>query len=351
MMATTPKQHSESNRTLPASGTEHASPVRDDSHVTVLLEEAAIGLRPRRGGVYIDGTFGGGGHSRRILNDPAGVARVIAIDVDRAAQIRAETLQQEPGVGERLRFVHANFRDLARIAEDLELLSVDGVLLDLGLSSFQLDDGGRGFSFRHDAALDMRFDQAGGRSASDLLNSASQEDLARLIRDYGEEPQSRRIAAALVRERENAPLTTTGQLAALIESVVGGRRGRGIHPATRTFQALRIAVNDELQALREALAAAVDLLTPGGRLAVIAFHSLEDRIVKRTVEAESARCICPPEQPICTCNHVPRLCRVSKPIRPSEAEVAANPRSRSAILRVAERLDEAGARVSAEPHS
>jgi 16S rRNA (cytosine1402-N4)-methyltransferase len=351
MMAITPMRQRDTTHTSSSTETKLAPTVMGASHVTVLLEEAVDGLRLRDGGVYIDGTFGGGGHSRRILEDPARVASVIAIDADGAAQLRAEALQQLPWVGERFRFVHANFRDLARIAEDLELSSVDGILLDLGLSSFQLDDGERGFSFRHDAALDMRFDQSRGQSASDLLNSLPQEDLARLIWEYGEEPQSRRIATGLVRARENAPLTTTGQVAAIIESVVGGRRGRGIHPATRTFQALRIAVNDELHALRDVLAAAIDLLAPGGRLVAIAFHSLEDRIVKRVIEAESARCICPPEQPICTCDHVPRLRRVGKPIRPSEAEVVANPRSRSAIMRVAERLDRAGQPVSVELHS
>lgn len=312
------------------------------SHITVLLPEAIEALQPRPDGVYIDGTFGGGGHSRLMLDEPAGIASVIAIDADASARSRAETLQAQPGIGDRLYFVHANFRDVARIVRDHHLERVDGILLDLGLSSFQLEEGERGFSFRHDAALDMRFDQTSGISASDLVNSASREELAHLIWRYGEEPQSRRIASALVRERETTPLMTTGQVAGIIEATVGGRRGRGIHPATRTFQALRIAVNDELQALSEVLPAAIDLLAPGGRLVVIAFHSLEDRIVKRAIEAESALCICPPEQPVCNCDHVPKVRRVGKPIRPSAVEVAANPRSRSAIMRVAERLDETG---------
>lgn len=312
------------------------------SHTPVLLHEAIEALRLRRGGVYIDGTFGGGGHSRLLLDDPAEITGVIAIDADTSARHRAESLQAQPGVGERLHFVHANFRDLGQVARHLNLNSADGILLDLGLSTFQLDEGERGFSFRHDAPLDMRFDQTSGVSASDLLSTVSQEELADLIWRYGEDPQSRRIAAALVRERESTPLTTTGQVAGIIEASVGGRRGRGIHPATRAFQALRIAVNDELRALSEVLPAAIDLLAPGGRLVVIAFHSLEDRIVKRAIEAESALCICPPEQPVCTCNHVPRVRRVGKPIRPSKDEAAANPRSRSAIMRVAERLDDAG---------
>lgn len=351
MMATTPMPHSEPSRNLPAAGTARVSPAKSPSHTTVLLDEAVESLWLRPGGTYIDGTFGGGGHSLRILNDPAGVASVIAIDADGAARLRADALIQQPGIGDRLRFVHANFRDLALVAADLGIERVDGILLDLGLSSFQLDQGERGFSFRYDSPLDMRFDQTVGPSATELINTASQEDLTRLIREFGEDKQARRIAAGLVRERSNAPLTTTGQVTGIIESIVGGRQGRGIHPATRTFQALRIAVNDELQALREVLPVAIDMMAPGGRLAVIAFHSLEDRIVKRTIQAESTRCVCPPEQPICTCNQVPKLRRVGKPIRPSETEVAGNPRSRSAILRVAERLDEGGQAVRVEPGS
>lgn len=351
MMATTPMQHSDTSRNVPASKREPVPSTKSPSHTTVLLEEAVDALRLRSGGTYVDGTFGGGGHSLRVLNDPIGVAGVIAIDADGAARLRAEAFRQLPGVGNRLRFVHANFRDLGQVVSDLGVEHVDGILLDLGLSSFQLDQGDRGFSFRHDFPLDMRFDQSTGESATELINNASREDLIRLIREYGEDQQARRIAAGLVRERSSAPLTTTGQVAGIIESIVGGRRGRGTHPATRTFQALRIAVNDELQALREVLPAAIDILAPGGRLVVIAFHSLEDRIVKRTIEAASARCICPPEQPICTCDLVPRLLRVSKPIRSSEAEVAANPRSRSAILRVAERLDKDGQEVEVEPRS
>lgn len=349
MMATTPMPHSYTSRNLPASDTESVPDPKSPSHTTVLLEEAVDSLRLRPGGMYVDGTFGGGGHSLRILNDPIDVAGVIAIDADGAARLRAEALHQQLRIGNRLRFVHANFRDLAQVVSDLDIGHVDGILLDLGLSSFQLDEGDRGFSFRHDAPLDMRFDQSTGQSAMELVNTASMEDLTRIIREYGEDQQARRIAAGLVRELSSAPLTTTGQVAGIIESILGGRRGRTIHPATRTFQALRIAVNDELQALREVLAAAIDILAPGGRLVVIAFHSLEDRIVKRSIEAESTRCVCPPEQPICTCDHIPRLRRVGKPIRPSAAEVAANPRSRSAIMRVAERLDEGGRTVSVEP--
>ncbi|HEV2065904.1 MAG TPA: 16S rRNA (cytosine(1402)-N(4))-methyltransferase RsmH [Thermomicrobiales bacterium] len=341
-MATEPMPHIQPSPISAPSDEQFPPSAAQASHTPVLLAEALEALQLRRDGVYIDGTFGGGGHSRRMLDDPAGIGCLIAIDADANAHRRAEALQAQPGISDRLRFVHANFRDLKRIARDHHLDCVDGILLDLGLSSFQLDEGERGFSFRHDAALDMRFDQTSGIPASDLLNSASQEELAHLIWRYGEDPQSRRIAAALVREREKTPLMTTGQVAEIVEASVGGRRGRGIHPATRTFQALRIAVNDELRALGEALPAAIGLLAPGGRLVVIAFHSLEDRIVKRAIEAESAVCICPPEQPVCTCDHVPRVRRVGKPVRPADDEIDANPRSRSAIMRVAERLDETG---------
>jgi 16S rRNA (cytosine1402-N4)-methyltransferase len=216
------------------------------------------------------------------------------------------------------------------------------VLLDLGLSSFQLDQEERGFSFRFDAPLDMRFDITRGMSAAALVNEADQDELARIMWEYGDERQSRRIAAAIVRERAGAPIRTTGELAQLIERVVGGRRNAQIHPATRTFQALRIAVNDELAALREVLAAAVNVLRPGGRLVVISFHSLEDRIVKRFIDDESRTCVCPPEQPVCTCDTIPRLAKIGKPVRPPEQEQQLNPRSRSAIMRIAERLDARG---------
>jgi len=350
MMATTPMPHHDTNRKPRLFQSEPGPTLTSPSHTPVLLEEAVDSLRLRHGGTYVDGTFGGGGHSLRMLSDPAAVTSVIAIDADGAAAARADTLRAQEEIGDRLRFVHANFRELGRVAAELGAERVDGILLDLGLSSFQLDQGDRGFAFRHDAPLDMRFDQSSGRSATALINSAPQEELTRIIREYGEDQQARRIAAGLVRARASTPLTMTGQVASLIESLLGGRRG-GIHPATRTFQALRIAVNDELQALREVLPAAIEILSPGGRLVVIAFHSLEDRIVKRAIEAESIRCICLPEQPICTCNHVPRLRRVGKPIRPSAAEVAANPRSRSAIMRVAERLDSDGQTVTVELES
>ena len=308
------------------------------SHAPVLLAEAVALLAPRPGGRYLDGTFGGGGHARALLAASVPDGIVLAVDADPDAAERAARLGAEPGVGGRLRFVSGNFRDLATIARAEGLAPLDGVLLDLGLSSFQLDTPARGFAFRADGPLDMRFDPQRGSSAADLVATLPEEDLAGLIWRLGEEPQSRRIARALVREREREPIATTGRLAALVEAAVGGRRGRDTHPATRTFQALRIAVNDELAALEDGLVGAVEILAPGGRLAVIAFHSLEDRIVKAFVARESADCLCPPGLPVCVCGHRPRLEKLTrKPIRPAPAELATNPRSRSAVLRAAAR--------------
>lgn len=310
-------------------------------HRPVLLEQAVSGLLPRAGGRYLDGTFGGGGHTRALLEASAPDGRALALDADPEAIARAGALRQEPGVGDRLIPVHANFADLASVARERGMAPLDGILLDLGVSSFQLDRPERGFAFRHEGPLDMRFDTASGSPAGELVGAAPERELAELIWRYGEEPGSRRIARAIVQERERAPIETTTRLAEIVARAVGGRRGRDTHPATRTFQALRIATNRELAALEAALAGAVDVLAPGGRLAVIAFHSLEDRIVKRFIERESATCVCPPEAPVCVCGHRPRLRKVTRrAVRADAAEMAANPRARSAVLRIAERLAE-----------
>lgn len=306
-------------------------------HVTVLLEEAVEALQPRAGGVYVDGTFGGGGHSRELLERVNGDATLYVIDADPDAIARAEELRSTE-LGRGVIPVHDNFRNLADIAQQNGISQVDGLLFDLGLSSFQLDQAERGFAFRFDGPLDMRFDNTSGISAADLVNTASAEELADIIWRFGEEKQSRRIARTIVNRRTDAPFESTADLAAVIEGAVGGRRGRSIHPATRSFQALRIAVNEELAALGDVLEAAVSLLKPGGRLAVISFHSLEDRIVKQFVAREIATCICPPDVPVCVCHHSPRLKRIGKPIKPTAEEQAINTRSRSAIMRVAERL-------------
>lgn len=311
-------------------------------HVTVLLAEAVEALRPLAGGSYVDATFGGGGHTSLLLDHEPAVGRVIGIDADLAAVDRASRIERNPRYAGRFSLARTNFRNLARVVNESGLESVDGVLFDLGVSSYQFDEGERGFSFRFDAPLDMRFDQSQGRTAADIVNHADQRELANIIWKFGEERRSRQIAARIVRERETAPILTTGALMEVVEHAVGGRRGAPIHPATRTFQALRIEVNGELDALSDALSQAVDVLAPGGRLVVISFHSLEDRIVKRFIEDAARTCVCPPDQPICTCDTIPVLRRIGKPVRPGQTEIDLNPRSRSAIMRVAERLDAAG---------
>jgi 16S rRNA (cytosine1402-N4)-methyltransferase len=259
---------------------------------------------------------------------------VLGIDLDPAAlQVVQDRLVE---FGDRVHLRHGSYTDMAVFADDLGWKTADGLLLDLGMSSMILDDANRGFSFRLDGPLDMRFDPTQPITAADLVNDLSEGELADLIARYGEEPRARRVARAIVEAR---PLHTTHELAELITRVVKGGR-RKIHPATRTFQALRIAVNDELNALEVGLDQAIDLIAPGGRIAVISFHSLEDRLVKWTYRRESADCICPPDQIVCTCDHRARLQVITKrPVRPDKSELEANPRSRSAKLRVAERIE------------
>ena len=306
-------------------------------HIPVLFSEVLELLHPRSDGCYIDATFGGGGHTAALLERSAPHGQVLAIDADPDAIARAGDLAALfPG---RLTLAQGNFRDIEMLARESLFDAVDGILMDLGLSSFQLSRPERGFSFQRSGPLDMRFDTTSGISASHIVNGWSEEDLARLFFEYGEDHRSRPIARAIVNERISAPITTTDRLASVVERAVGGRRGRAIHPATRTFQALRIAVNDELGALRSGLDGAINLLAAGGRIAIISFHSLEDRIVKTFLRHESTDCICPPETPVCICGHKARMKLVTrKAVRPSAAEEQSNPRSRSARLRVAERL-------------
>lgn len=312
------------------------------SHVPVLLDESigALRLGDREAAVVVDGTFGGGGHTSALLERHP-TARVVAVDLDEAAVARAEEMRRVVGE-DRLTPVHGSFAHLPELLREAGVGPVDGVLLDLGLSSFQLDDAGRGFAFRLDGPLDMRFDPGAGVSAADLVAELDERSLAGLIYRNGDERRSRAIAAAVVRERAKAPIDSTVRLAAVVEAAVGGRRGASTHPATQTFLALRIAVNDELGALASGLDGAVASLRPGGRLAVISFHSIEDRLVKRRLRAMAATCVCPPGQPVCTCETTPLVRVVGKPVRPSEAESGGNPRSRSATLRVAERLTPEG---------
>jgi len=301
-------------------------------HIPVLLGEALSGLKVRPGGRYIDATVGAGGHAAAILQQSAPDGKLLGLDVDPEAVRYAQKVLQP--FGARLTLRVANFRHLAEVARPLGFDQVDGILMDLGQSSRQLDDPERGLAFSQDGPLDMRLDPTLEVTAADLVNKLSQEELADLLWRFGDERRSRRIARAIVAAR---PLSTTGQLADLVERTIG-RRER-IHPATRTFQALRIAVNDELGALDEALPQCRDLLRPGGRLAVIAFHSLEDRLVKRFLKQEARDCICPPEVLVCRCGHRASLRIVTpRPIRPGPEEVARNPRSRSARLRIALRL-------------
>ncbi len=304
-------------------------------HIPVFLQAVLDGLRVRPGGRYVDGTVGGGGHAAHILELSAPDGRLLGLDRD--AEAVAVARSRLADYADRVTLLHASFDRLAEVARAQGFVPVDGVLFDLGLSSLQLADPARGFSFSADGPLDMRFDpDSGGETAADLVNRLPEAELAALLRRYGEEPQARRIAEAIVAAR---PLHTTRELAAVVEQAVGGRRGRRIHPATRTFQALRIAVNDELATIERALPQAVEILAPGGRLVVIAFHSLEDRLVKRFMRRESRDCICPPETPVCVCGHRATLRMVTrKPLRPSAEEVVANPRARSARLRVAERI-------------
>jgi len=285
----------------------------------------------------VDGTLGGAGHSALLLDASAPDGRVLGIDADAAALERARERLAPAVTAGRLLLRQGNFAQMDELARDADFAPVDGILLDLGLSSDQLADAARGFSFVADAPLDMRFDTSQGQPAADLVNTLDETELADLLWRYGEERRSRAIARRIVAQRRRASIARTGELARLITSVMPGRPG-GIHPATRSFQALRIAVNDELGNLEAALPRAVELLRPGGRIAVISFHSLEDRIVKRYFNEEARGCVCPPELPVCVCGRSPRLRVVTRhPITASAEELARNPRSRSAKLRVAER--------------
>jgi 16S rRNA (cytosine1402-N4)-methyltransferase len=306
-------------------------------HRSVLLRETIELLAAERGGLFVDCTVGLGGHSEAILQASFD-AQVLGIDRDEEALELAR--QRMAHYGSRFRAVHADFRELTRVLATAKVSQVHGILADLGVSSLQLDSPSRGFSFRHEAPLDMRMDMSRGETAAELLGRLSEVEIARLIFEYGEERRSRRIARAIVQRRERGePVKTTTDLANLVERAIGAGKKRRIHPATRTFQALRIAVNAELENLDRFISEAVDLLEPDGRLAVISFHSLEDRIVKRTLLKLSGRCQCPPRLPKCICG-VTKTVEIltRRPIVPTEAEIESNPRARSAKLRGARRF-------------
>jgi 16S rRNA (cytosine1402-N4)-methyltransferase len=302
------------------------------AHAPVLLHEVVDYLAVQPGGRYVDCTTGAGGHASAILEAASPGGLLLGLDADPVAlSVAAQNLA---AFGESVHLVESNFRDLGRACRRNNFVPVHGVLFDLGMSSMQLADE-RGFSFQVEAPLDMRFNPSQALTAGDIVNHYSEQDLADVIWRFGEEAASRRIARAIVRAR---PVQTTSDLAGVVSRAAGGPRRR-IHPATRTFQALRIAVNDELGALRDGLEQAVDVLGNGGRLVVISFHSLEDRIVKQFLQRESRDCICPPEQPTCICGHRASLRLVTRrTVTASPEEVAANPRSRSARLRAAEKL-------------
>jgi len=309
------------------------------THRPVLLAETIEALAPRPGGRYIDANLGGGGHAEAVLEASAPDGLLLGIDADQLAIER--TRKRLARFGSRLSTFQGSSARLAEAAHGARFEGVNGIYFDLGLSSDQLVDRDRGFGIRAGGTLDLRFDTTQGESAASLLAQVDGRELQTLLRDLGEEPHAARIARAIVARRSIAPIQTSEELAALVEECIPTRHGRPlrIHPATRTFQALRIAVNGELDALRDALAASLTLLAEGGRIVVLTYHSLEDRIVKKAFAAAVRGCICPPRVPACACGILPTLRLINKkPIMPSAQEIADNPRSRSAKLRVAERL-------------
>ena len=307
------------------------------THKPVLLAECIEGLNIRPGGVYVDGTLGRAGHSREIAKRLT-TGRLVCIDRDQAALDAAPGRLE--GLMDRVTLVHGNFGELDAILDHLGIPAVDGMLFDLGVSSPQLDDAGRGFSYLQDAPLDMRMDRSAPLTAREVVNTWSQEELRRILWQYGEERYSGLIAAAIVRRRGDRPIETTGELADLIRAAMPAKAQREKqHPAKRSFQAIRIAVNDELGEVERMLAAAQPRLAPGGRLAVISFHSLEDRLVKTAYAQWAKGCTCPPDFPVCVCGKKPKVKLIGKrPIVACEAELEENPRARSAKLRIAEKL-------------
>ena len=302
------------------------------SHIPVMPEEVMTALNPARGGIYVDGTLGGGGHSRLILDALPPTGQLIGIDRDLNAIASTQKIIPTATI------VHDNFHNIPQILQNLSIPAIDGVLLDLGVSSHQLDTPERGFSYRFEGPLDMRMDQASPVSAYDIVNFYSEKDLANLIFTYGEERHSRRIARTICTARAATPIETTLQLAQLIERTSPKKFGAP-HPAMRTFMAIRIAVNDELSPLGGVLEKIIDCLAPGGRIAIITFHSLEDRIVKTTFQKTASPCDCPRDIPYCVCGKEPGVRIITKkPILPSQEELAQNSRAHSAKLRVAEKL-------------
>ena len=306
-------------------------------HVSVLLDECIEGLNIRPDGIYVDGTLGGAGHSCQIVRRLES-GRLIGIDRDTTA-LKAAGERLAP-FADRTTLVHSNFSEITSVLEDLNISGVDGILLDLGVSSPQLDDGERGFSYMADAPLDMRMNREDSLSAHTVVNTWPYEELRRILNVYGEERYAPQIAAAICRRREQAPIATTLELVDVIRSAMPAAALREKqHPAKRSFQAIRIAVNDELGAVERVMGGAIDALNPGGRLAVITFHSLEDRIVKNAMADAARGCVCPPNFPVCVCGRTPKVRLITrKPITASDEELERNPRARSAKLRICEKI-------------
>jgi len=306
-------------------------------HISVLLNESVDGLEIKKDGIYLDGTMGGGGHSEAILKKLSPKGTLIGIDRDTealaASRKRLENFKN-------VHYVHSNYKDIKNVLDDLEIEKIDGAVLDLGVSSYQLDNRERGFSYMEDAPLDMRMNRESEFSAYDVVNTYSEEKLASIFFEYGEERFSRKIASIICDRRKNAPVKTTLELVDIIKAAIPERfRQKNSHPAKRTFQAIRIEVNGELRDLRNSLDDFFEALKPGGRLCVITFHSLEDRIVKQAFASYATGCTCPPDFPICVCGNKPRGKVISrKPVLPTDEECESNKRSKSAKLRIVEKL-------------
>lgn len=308
------------------------------NHTSVLLDETVEGLNVKPDGIYVDGTLGGGGHSFAVAGKLSERGRLIGIDQDEAAvEAAGERLK---GFGDKVKIVRSNYRNTKSVLKALNIDKIDGMMLDLGVSSYQLDTQERGFSYRFDAPLDMRMDLRQTMTAKDIVNQYSEMELFRVIRDYGEDKFAKNIAKHIVKARKEKTIETTGELNEIIKAAIPAKmRAEGGHPSKRTYQAIRIECNKELEVLKESLEELIDLLNPGGRLCIITFHSLEDRIVKTAFKKAENPCTCPPSFPVCVCGKV-SLGRVitGKPVLPSEEEMAYNPRSKSAKLRIFEKI-------------
>ncbi len=307
-------------------------------HTSVLLKECIDGLKIKKNGIYVDGTLGGAGHSEEILKHLSSEGSLIGIDQDPSALKNAEEKLKNYS---NFQAVHSNFHDIQNVLLDLSISGIDGLLLDLGVSSHQLDTPERGFSYMHDGELDMRMDTTSALTASEVVNTYNEDELTKIIKDYGEENWAKRIAKFIVEERKKKEISTSHELVEVIKKAIPAKaRERGPHPAKRTFQAIRIEVNNELGIIKETIKSTVEVLNPVGRIVIITFHSLEDRIVKNTFKELASSCVCPPEFPVCTCGKESEGKIITrKPVLPSKEEIDCNPRSRSAKLRIFEKAD------------